>query len=62
MICYLYDNYMKYVCWGGEMIKEKETEKIINIKCRACRLSNTELKGLIIINGFNWLLYLFLNI
>ncbi len=36
---------MKCPCCGGEMIKDKETEKTINLKCRGCGLSNTELKG-----------------
>ena len=29
----------------GKMSKEKETEKIISLKCEDCGLSNTELKG-----------------
>jgi hypothetical protein len=37
--------YMKCPCCGGEMIKEKESEKTINLKCNDCGLSNTELKG-----------------
>ncbi len=35
---------MKCPCCSGEMIKEKETEKIIHLKCKDCGLSNSELK------------------
>ncbi len=35
---------MKCPCCGAEMIKEKESEKTINLKCNDCGLSNTELK------------------
>ena len=36
---------MTCACCGGKMFKEKETEKIISLKCEDCGLSNTELKG-----------------
>jgi hypothetical protein len=35
---------MKCACCGGDMIVEKELEKITIYKCRECGLSNTELK------------------
>ncbi|MDQ4074570.1 MAG: hypothetical protein M3162_09760 [Thermoproteota archaeon] len=37
--------YMKCPCCGGEMVKEKESEKVVTLKCADCGLSNTELKG-----------------
>ena len=36
--------YMKCACCGGDMIVEKELEKVMIYKCRECGLSNTELK------------------
>ncbi len=41
IICIIY---MKCPCCSGEMIKEKETDKLIYLKCRDCGLSNSELK------------------
>jgi DNA-directed RNA polymerase subunit RPC12/RpoP len=35
---------MKCACCGGDMIVEKELEKVMIYKCRECGLSNTELK------------------
>jgi hypothetical protein len=37
--------YMKCACCGGEMTKEKESERTITLKCKDCGLSNSELKG-----------------
>ena len=34
---------MKCPCCSGDMIKEKETAKIIHLKCKDCGLSNSEL-------------------
>ncbi len=36
---------MKCPCCGDEMIKEKESKKILNFKCKNCGLSNSEIKG-----------------
>lgn len=36
--------YMKCACCGGNMLLEKELEKIVIYKCRECGLSNTEVK------------------
>jgi DNA-directed RNA polymerase subunit RPC12/RpoP len=35
---------MKCACCGGEMLVEKELEKMMIYKCIECGLSNTELK------------------
>ena len=43
-MCFLIFN-MNCACCGGKMSKEKETEKIISLKCEDCGLSNTELKS-----------------
>jgi translation initiation factor 2 beta subunit (eIF-2beta)/eIF-5 len=42
---YLSILYMKCACCGGEMTKEKESERTITLKCKDCGLSNSELKG-----------------
>ena len=36
--------YMKCACCGGNMLLDKELEKIVIYKCRECGLSNTEVK------------------
>ncbi len=36
---------MRCPCCGDEMVKEKESEKTVTLKCGGCGLSNTELKG-----------------
>jgi hypothetical protein len=36
--------YMNCVCCGGEMLVEKETERIVTLKCKVCGLGNTMLK------------------
>ena len=35
---------MKCACCGGMMIIEKETEKIMTLKCKECGLSDNKLK------------------
>ncbi len=36
---------MKCACCGGEMRIEKETEKIMTVKCKECGLSDSKLKS-----------------
>ena len=36
----------KCACCGGDMILEKETDKLLAFRCQACGLSNTELKSI----------------
>ena len=36
--------YMNCACCGGEMLVEKETERIVTLKCKDCGLGNTMLK------------------
>jgi hypothetical protein len=36
---------MKCACCGSEMFKEKETHRIVILKCKNCGLGNTELKN-----------------
>jgi hypothetical protein len=40
----LFNIHMKCACCGGEMLVEKETERIVTLKCKDCGLGNTMLK------------------